>query len=174
MNNMLQLICIAAIGIEFIFMFISALILNGVAGKTSRKVFGAFGCLLLLFTVAALLFGLLGLFDIRLALLGDVFYGIFDYILIWAILGFGIIIALYALIVGFILKGKPTKVEKEKVEFKETVDEEPSPKRVPEDLFAGLDGVEDIDGFLGDMNYVSDGAVEEKIKTLKKLEKLLK
>lgn len=174
MNNILQLICIIFIGVELLLLLFSALAVSGNTGKPLRIALGVFGCFFLLIALLVCIAGVLDMFGLSLAFLGEVFYSAFDFMLIWAIVAFGLVIALFAAVSGFMPRRERIKAASD-LATDTAPEEEPAPqKRVIEDLFAGLDSADDIEEFLGDTEVRSDGFVEEKIKTLKKLEKLLK
>lgn len=177
MENILRIICIAAIALEFIMLLLSMLFIKTSAFVVLRRIWGAFGCIVAIFFVAALVFGILDVFGIRLDFLLDIsedkFYVIYDDILIWAVLGFGAVISVFSLVVGF-LPMKKTQRDETPVPQNLAVKEDIVPERVSEDIFKGLESEKDIDAFLGGEDIPTSDDTEQKIQTLKKLEKLLK
>lgn len=174
MNDVLQLICVAAIGIEFVMLLLSTIFIT--VSVKNTLVYGLVSCLFLLGFSAVGLSGVLAAFDVKFDFLGKEYYSVFADMLIWAIDIFGILISLYSAIAGF---KKKAKASKEKVAEKVVADDyaakEEIIKPVIENVFRGLETENDIEAFIcGDERDDCRNDVEEKINTLKKIEKLFK
>lgn len=175
MDDKLQLICIIAVGVEFLLLLLAAGFLFSEKNNALRKIFGAFGCVFCCLFLITTGVGIAHMFGFDLGFLGDGFYALYDYMLVWAIIAFGAAISIFAIVSGFkrVKKEKQIATQVAETDFKDDVDELPI-GRESGDVFKGLQSELDIESFLGELKLGENEEIKEKRNGLKKLEKLLK